>query len=411
VKKKTLHIIGGGIAGAITALAWKRKFDNIYLYEKQSSLFQFASSRNAAILRSYESDVCISNIVKLSLLEFLKLQEKEKNIVSLCGLWLKPHEIDYYLQDFKFFLQKNDFSNDYNASFLELLHPQKENLSNIFSVAANDEEGVLIKGNGVISLDFFLLHIQSFIENLQQEQKLTIFYNSQVKEFVLDKENILFLGIEKNKKNSLNYEELNYDDVVVEATGSWAGSAVRYNIRKENSSDPEKEEGEIENWRPPITAYKRHLYNLELDYFSSIKNFPVIWDETKGFYLKQENYFETGVKKINFLATNCDEKATRSGDYEVNKNHQSLFEEQIKKQYSFLEKARVVESRACLRTFALDERPIIGFDPFLKNLFWVAGLGGKGMSMSLGLIKWMEKFTLKNIDDFPHNPFSCYRFI
>src|SRR5215468_9635320 len=40
---------------------------------------------------------------------------------------------------------------------------------------------------------------------------------------------------------------------------------------------------------------------------------------------------------------------------------------------------------ACLRTFAPDRRPIVGFDPQLPGLFHVSGLGGFGMMTSAAI--------------------------
>src|SRR5262249_40215690 len=41
-----------------------------------------------------------------------------------------------------------------------------------------------------------------------------------------------------------------------------------------------------------------------------------------------------------------------------------------------------IRTWACLRTFTDDKRPLIGWDPQLPWLFWVAGLGGSGIGIS-----------------------------
>ena len=40
---------------------------------------------------------------------------------------------------------------------------------------------------------------------------------------------------------------------------------------------------------------------------------------------------------------------------------------------------------ACLRTFAPDRRPFIGWDRTVQPLFWVAGLGGHGATASAAI--------------------------
>jgi D-arginine dehydrogenase len=45
--------------------------------------------------------------------------------------------------------------------------------------------------------------------------------------------------------------------------------------------------------------------------------------------------------------------------------------------------ARVVRHWACLRIFAPDRLPVIGPDPRLSGLYWLAGLGGFGMTVGV----------------------------
>ena len=48
-----------------------------------------------------------------------------------------------------------------------------------------------------------------------------------------------------------------------------------------------------------------------------------------------------------------------------------------------LEAATVRRAWACLRTFAPDRLPVIGPDPRVRGLYWVAGLGGAGMTIGV----------------------------
>ena len=45
-----------------------------------------------------------------------------------------------------------------------------------------------------------------------------------------------------------------------------------------------------------------------------------------------------------------------------------------------LSDARVARSWAGMRTFAPDQQFVVGADPRLRGLFWVAGLGGHGIT-------------------------------
>ena len=48
---------------------------------------------------------------------------------------------------------------------------------------------------------------------------------------------------------------------------------------------------------------------------------------------------------------------------------------------------RIDHSWAGLRSFVADEVPVVGFDPQLKNFFWLAGQGGFGIMMSAALAR------------------------
>ncbi|MFI5309495.1 MAG: NAD(P)/FAD-dependent oxidoreductase, partial [Polyangiales bacterium] len=47
-----------------------------------------------------------------------------------------------------------------------------------------------------------------------------------------------------------------------------------------------------------------------------------------------------------------------------------------------LASSRVVRSWACLRTFAPDRELVVGPDERIAGLFWLCGLGGRGMAVA-----------------------------
>jgi D-arginine dehydrogenase len=55
-----------------------------------------------------------------------------------------------------------------------------------------------------------------------------------------------------------------------------------------------------------------------------------------------------------------------------------LLGEKLRRIAPWLADLAVARSWACLRTFAADLRPVVGWDPAAPWLFWVAGLGGHG---------------------------------
>ena len=57
--------------------------------------------------------------------------------------------------------------------------------------------------------------------------------------------------------------------------------------------------------------------------------------------------------------------------------------------------APLVRAWCGLRTFAPDRRFIIGWDPVNADLFWVAGLGGHGMTTGLAVGELAAELLLK----------------
>ena len=50
-----------------------------------------------------------------------------------------------------------------------------------------------------------------------------------------------------------------------------------------------------------------------------------------------------------------------------------------------LDNLELARAWAAIRTVTEDDTPVVGMDPRVPGLFWVAALGGHGMSLSLGL--------------------------
>ena len=49
---------------------------------------------------------------------------------------------------------------------------------------------------------------------------------------------------------------------------------------------------------------------------------------------------------------------------------------------------------ACLRTMADDRELVIGEDPRVRGLFWIAGLGGRGMTCGAAAAELLARFMV-----------------
>lgn len=370
-------ILGGGMAGlsAAYALSVKGNHKDIHLFEKERYLCTFASARNAAIFRTQEGDPYLSLIVKESA---VKLKEIEKEVghilVSGDGLLINPIETDYYEEEFLEIFPNADFIKSHKSSY-------QMRDGSLF-------EGIFLPGNGLLDI----AALQQYMTSKIIENGVEIHYFSEIislgSSYSSLRDSHSLKKITYSLKNTIHELEFNENDVLINSGGSWAKD-----IMDKNSL-----------WAPPFIPHKRHLYFLKDDH--KLENMPILWDERSEFYIRKEG--------AGYLATHGDETPTIANDYSLDEEEVSLFIQNLANVFPFATQMKMAKSWACLRTFALDGRPVIGYDPYIKNLFWNAGWGGRGMSMSLGVSSTIketfEKGTVTNETEID-NPFSAWRFI
>lgn len=153
-------------------------------------------------------------------------------------------------------------------------------------------------------------------------------------------------------------------EVVVIAGGAWAGPL-----------------GAQVGAPLPLTPMRRHLAMLapEPD-VAPPADAPTVWDQELGCYFRPES----GA----VLASPGDATAWSTdgldGEPPTDPDALDVLAERLGALAPALASARVRRSWACLRTFTPDHAAAIGPDPRAPGLFWLAGLGGHGMSAALG---------------------------
>jgi D-arginine dehydrogenase len=146
--------------------------------------------------------------------------------------------------------------------------------------------------------------------------------------------------------------------IVIDAMGAWAGDLGRLSAPL------------------PLTPFRRHLFfgtrpgSLPCDA-------PLVWDLDVGYYLRPDGG--------GALLCPCDETRHAPGIPAVDFMAAELLAEKLLKHAPGLADVAIQRSWACLRTFAPDRRPVIGWDPDISGLFHVSGLGGFGVTTSLAI--------------------------
>lgn len=144
---------------------------------------------------------------------------------------------------------------------------------------------------------------------------------------------------------------------VVNAAGGWAGRV-----------------GELAGvGNRTLAPRRRHLLQTLIDEPMD-RAWPFVWHNDVDLYFRPE--------RDGLLMSPCDATPHAAQEPIADRSAQELLAEKLPKAFPRLAGARVATMWACLRTFARDERFVIGRDPDLDGLVWVAALGGHGMTTS-----------------------------
>jgi D-arginine dehydrogenase len=147
-------------------------------------------------------------------------------------------------------------------------------------------------------------------------------------------------------------------DAVVLAPGAWAASL-----------------GASSGATLPLQPLRRHL--TQLDPADPVDaHGPTVWALGVEVYFRPES---GGV-----LASPCDEVPWPPSLPPTDAEALETLADRLGKLAPGLGLATVRRAWACLRTFAPDRLPVIGADPRVDGLYWLAALGGSGMSVGVG---------------------------
>jgi D-arginine dehydrogenase len=123
----------------------------------------------------------------------------------------------------------------------------------------------------------------------------------------------------------------------------------------------------------PLTPYRRHLMQLEVE--------PDIGGATV-WHVDDEVYFRR--ESAGVLASPCDETVDKPGIPAIDRDMLRTLDRKLSALAPGLGDPRVRSSWACLRTFAPDRELVCGPDPRVTGLWWMAGFGGRGMTVGVG---------------------------
>jgi D-arginine dehydrogenase len=144
---------------------------------------------------------------------------------------------------------------------------------------------------------------------------------------------------------------------LVNASGAWANPIARMAGAAEQ----------------PLRPCRRHLFvSPPLSWVDP--TWPFVWDVTHDIYFRPEGG--------GLLLCACDQQELPPGDPPVDGAVQELLAEKIQRHIPALSSVSIHRGWAGFRTLSSDGRFIIGWDPQVEGFFWIAGLGGHGVTTS-----------------------------
>ncbi|MCA9592440.1 MAG: FAD-binding oxidoreductase [Myxococcales bacterium] len=331
-------VLGAGIAGLSTAHALCARGAEVVVLEREPYVFSHSSGRNAAIYRPVEDSTGIAELARVSARHLDALAGTRDRWLDQRGLLLVAadaapiHALERVAERDGVNVQRLDVTE---------LHTRAPALA-----GGHVRDGLWVPDGGVLDPHA----IGSLLASAIRDAGGRILLGADVGRVLMEGGRVA--GV------VLSGGETFAADAVVLAAGAWAealGAAAGASL--------------------PLTPIRRHLVILEPSAAVDPRA-TTVWDVGLQAYFRPESG--------GLLASPCDELAWRPEVPAPDPAALELLAERLRTLAPGLAESRVRRSWACLRTFAPDRRLVIGADPRVTGLHWVAGLGGYGMSSGVG---------------------------
>ena len=335
-ERARVAIVGGGFAGAATAFHLAQAgVREVVILEREATCGYHASGRNAGLCRQVTDDEVVTGLA-IAGAEFLRRPPAQVGggapLLDQTGSLLLsayPQALD----DLAARAARRDLPHERMG--LERVLARWPRLTGVPAVG-----GVFFPTDGVIDIHRLL----SGLMNAARAGGARVFQSAEVRRFRPGRGAVT---LETSRGNLTA-------DVVVNAAGAWAGE-----IGRRAGAAP-----------LDLVCLHRHLFLTErvpgMD-----RRAPFAWViDREEMYVRPE---ESG-----YLISACDGAPIEPCDARVSPDAAAMLGDRLRRVAPWLADLSVARSWACLRTFAADQRPVVGWDPDAPWLFWVAGLGGHG---------------------------------
>jgi D-arginine dehydrogenase len=325
-------VIGGGIAGL--SLAWQLARDRrVTLLEREDFCGTHSSARNAQIWLPVDEDATTGPLALRSaeLLESLLGSERE---------WLRRTGAIVLVADDRYF---DAVDRGARTADLAVRAIDAKTLSELSPVVCSDEIAVYVEGAGVFDPNAML----RALERACRTAGVSVRTGASVRRIRVRGR---VRGVELEDGSDLAADE------VVIAAGAWSASL-----------------GASAGAPLPLVPLRRHLVVLEAD--------PARAGMTVWRFGPRQVYFRPESGGV--LASPCDEAPFDPCLPPSDPEALEALARELEPIAPELVDARVRTKWACLRTYAHDRELVLGPDPRVEGLAWMAGFGGRGMTVGV----------------------------
>lgn len=326
-------IVGGGFAGAATAFHLAQGgVRDVIILEREATCGYHASGRNAGLCRQMCDDDLVTGLA-IAGAEFLRRPPGGfRPLLDQTGSLLMSAN-PAVLDDMAARASRRDLPHERLG--LDRVLGRWPRLTGVPAVGA-----VFFPTDGVIDIHALLT---GFL-NAARTGGARVYQSAEVRRFRPGRGNVVL----ETARGNVTAE------VVVNAAGAWAAE-----IGRRAGAEPLE-----------LTCLHRHLFLTErvpgVD-----RRAPFAW-----FVDRDEMYVRP--EEQGYLISPCDALLSEPCDARVSPDAAAILGERLRRVAPWLADLSVARAWACLRTFAADQRPVVGWDPAAPWLFWVAGLGGHG---------------------------------
>jgi glycine/D-amino acid oxidase-like deaminating enzyme len=340
MERADVVVVGGGVAGLAAAYQLAARGSGVTLLEREPFLASHSSGRNAAIFHPLDSSPAIMALARRSrdTLDSI-LESGPDRWLRSCGLLLVAADVAP-LTGLAVAAR--------NSALRHTVVGSREIVDlNPLLAGGDARHGILLPDAGVMDIHL----MTTSLARLARAASAKLVTCAEVTR-------VRVAGAKVQGVELANGDVVGCDAVII-AGGAWAarlGASCAAEL--------------------PLTPLRRHLVQLEVSR-EIPDGAPVVWR------LGDEVYFRPESGGI--LASPCDEQVWVPDLPSPDERAPEWLADKLASLAPMLVHASVRRSWACLRTRTPDRDPVAGADPRIRGLFWIAGLGGHGMTTGVAL--------------------------